>query len=61
MIRVINQRIITGDVKYVELSCIHDDSKPTENICTGSLAFEADTGDVYAFDEESSTWNKVGE
>ena len=30
-------------------------------ICTGSVFIEVDTGDVYMFDEESSTWKKVGD
>ena len=28
-------------------------------IATGSLFMEVDTGDVYAFDEAGSEWNKV--
>lgn len=60
MVRIINERVIAGNVKYVELSCLKDDTKPTANICTGSLALEADTGDIYAFDEVGGEWNKVG-
>lgn len=44
---------------YVEISCLSSDTKPTANIATGSLAIEADTGDVYLFDEVGMTWNKM--
>lgn len=43
----------------VEISCLSTDSKPTEGIVTGSVALEVDTGDVYLFDEASTTWNKM--
>lgn len=59
MVRVLNERVIAGNVKYVELSCLSTDTKPTANICTGSLALEVDTGDVYAFDEVSGEWKQI--
>lgn len=43
----------------VEISCLSTDTKPTEGIVTGSIATEVDTGDVYLFDEASTTWNKM--
>ena len=43
----------------VEISCLSTDTKPTTNIVTGSVALEVDTGDVYLFDEASTTWNKM--
>ena len=59
MVRITHSRIIDGQTNYVELSCLSSDSKPTANICTGSLALEVDTGDVYAFDEVGGEWDKV--
>ena len=58
MIRQINGKIV-GDANIVEIACLHDDTKPTEGIATGSLALEVDTGDIYAFDEVSGDWNKI--
>lgn len=60
MVRTLVKRNITDDKFYVEIACVHDDSKPTAGIVTGSLALEADTGDVYAFAEgDSPAWNKI--
>lgn len=30
-------------------------------ICTGSVFIEIDTGDAYFYDEDSTTWVKIGE
>ena len=43
----------------VEIACLSTDDKPTENIVTGSLALEVDTGDIYAFDEAGTQWTKM--
>ena len=59
MVRITESRIIEGNTNYVELSCLSTDSKPTTGVCTGSLALEVDTGDVYAFDEAGGTWGKI--
>lgn len=61
MVRVIESRIISGNVSYIEMSCLSTDTKPTADICTGSLALEVDTGDVYAFDEVGGEWGKIAE
>ena len=50
----------SGEAKvYIEAGCLSTDDKPTNGIATGSLALEADTGDIYAFDEEGGQWNKI--
>lgn len=50
---------LNSKVEYVELACLSTDTKPVDNIATGSIAVEADTGDVYLFDEVSEAWNKI--
>ena len=62
MIRILNERIYEGGIKYIEGACVHDDTKPTTGIVTGSTLIEADTGDVYMFYEDSTTpaWTKIG-
>lgn len=58
MVRILEQRIIEGNKKYIECACLSTDSKPAADIATGSNALEVDTSDVYFFDEVSSTWIK---
>lgn len=48
-----------GTKNLIEIACLHDDTKPTTNIVTGSLALEVDTGDIYAYDESTTAWNKI--
>ena len=62
MIRVIDAKtVVSGQEKCYEFAGLHDDTKPVrDDICTGSTFIEVDTGDVYFFDEESSSWLKVG-
>ena len=43
----------------VEIACLSTDTKPTDGIVTGSVAIEVDTGDVYLYDEASTTWNRM--
>mgnify|MGYP003311514532 CR=1 FL=1 len=56
-------------VRYIEAFCtsadekpterIATDTKPTDRIATGSNIIEVDTGDVYFFDEVTSTWGAM--
>ena len=62
MVRIIKQDpVVAGSFGYYyEISGLHGDTKPSySDIVTGSLFFEVDTGDVYAYDEEEHEWNKV--
>lgn len=62
MVRVIVCKPITADKRYIEAAGLSaTDSKPTTGIVTGSLFLEVDTGDVYAFDEAGTQWNKIAE
>ena len=47
-------------VFYKELAGLAADTKPVAALATGSMFLEVDTGDVYAFDEASSEWHKIG-
>lgn len=40
----------------VDVACLSTDTKPTAGIATGSVCIEADTGNVFIFDEESGDW-----
>ena len=68
MVRITFQKVLTDNapltsgeyVSYIEAAGLHDDTKPTAGIATGSLFLETDTGDVYAFSEgDSPSWGKV--
>lgn len=36
--------------------CLSTDTKPTNQIANGSILVEIDTGTVFFFNEDSSTW-----
>ena len=60
MVRILEERIIEGNKKYIEASGLSTDSKPTENIVTGSVFIEVNTGNAYLYDEHGAEWDKVG-
>ena len=51
-IRELVHDYVTGDTAYVELAGLSTDTKPIDQIVTGSIFVEVDTGKVYFFDEE---------
>ena len=61
MVRITKAEAATAEKNYVEFAGLSTDSKPTFGIITGSLFLEVNTGDVYAFDEETNSgeWNKI--
>ena len=61
MVRIITRKVLEKGVVYIEAAGLSTDSKPTTGIATGSLFLEANTGDIYAFEEgDSPAWNKIG-
>ena len=60
MVRLIVEKTFQDNKLYIEGFCTSRDTKPTSGIITGSKITEADTGDVYLFEEnDSPTWHKV--
>ena len=60
MVRIIVEQTYAADKRYIEAAGLHDDTKPTGGVITGSLFLEVDTGDVYAFAEgDSPAWGKI--
>lgn len=49
----------SGTKDRIEGECLSTDTKPTK-YANGSCLIEMDTGDVYMFNEASSTWVKLG-
>lgn len=60
MIRILEERIIEGNKKYIEAMGLSTDSKPTAGIVTGSVFVEVDKSDAYFFNETSGAWVKAG-
>lgn len=54
-VRVLNERIIEGNKKYVEISCLSTDTKPVSDLVTGSILNCVDNGKVYFFNEEGTS------
>jgi len=54
--RLLHEEYVEGR-RYVEYAGLYDETKPSDNICTGSIFTEVDTGDVYLYDE-ASDWTK---
>ena len=59
-VRWINSETHVPDKYYIEAAGLSTDVKPTQNIITGSVFIEVDTGKAYFFDEDSATWIEAG-
>ena len=60
MVRLVVEKTFQDNKLYIEGFCTSLDTKPTSGIITGSKITEADTGDVYLFEEgDNPTWHKV--
>lgn len=58
-VRIINWHFLQhgfSPLKYFEFAGPSTATKPTENVCTGSLFHEVNTTKVYAYDESTETW-----
>ena len=59
--KVENVQYLDGSMGLrIDGHCLSSDTKPTDNIATGSQLVEIDTGDIYLFDEIGKTWVKFG-
>ena len=59
MVQITEDKLIfekNEELHYIECSCLHTDSKPTDGIATGSLCIEVDTGKVYLYNSDGETW-----
>jgi hypothetical protein len=60
MIRFTTQTNNFDGTQLVEGFCLSTDEKPTDDdLATGSVLVEVDTGDCYLYDEISKDWTKV--
>ena len=58
-IRIMESTTYEDGKLHIGVSCLSTDTKPTEGVATGSILLEADTGDLYVFNEDASTWTKL--
>jgi hypothetical protein len=56
MIRILTDRIIEGNKRYIEAAALSTDSKPTADIVTGSVLVTVDDGKGYLFNETAGEW-----
>ena len=56
MIRILTERIIEGNKKYIEAAGLSTDSKPTADLVTGSVLVTVDDGKGYLFNETAGEW-----
>lgn len=60
MVKPIYSGMIFHGKQYMEFAGKSTDVKPLGDYLTGSRFTEVDTGDIYAYDEESGgSWNKI--
>ena len=56
MVRILTERVIEGNKRYIEAAALSTDSKPTADIVTGSVLVTVDDGKGYLFNETSGQW-----
>ena len=60
MVRILTETIVEGTKRYIEAACLSTDTKPVDDLVTGSVLIEVDTSKAYMYDEDSSEWVELG-
>ena len=60
MVRILTETIVEGTKRYIEAACLSTDTKPVDDLVTGSVMIEVDTSKAYMYDEDSSEWVELG-
>lgn len=60
MLRIIDEKIMSGGKRLIEAYGLSTDIKPTTDVMQGSVFIEIDTSNAYFFNEASSSWVKAG-
>ena len=55
MVRILVEQTFVEGKKYIEAYCLSTDTKPVEDLVTGSFCMEVDTGKTYLFNEEATS------
>jgi len=56
MFSTITEKTYDNKDNYIEAVCLSTDTKPTTGIQNGSMCLEMNTGKIYVFNEDASTW-----
>lgn len=56
MFTTIKSHYAGNEKSYIEGACLSTDTKPTDGIANGSMCLEINTGKIFAFNEDGSTW-----
>ena len=56
MVRILTETIVEGTKRYIEAACLSTDTKPVDDLVTGSVLIEVDMSKAYMYDEDSSEW-----
>lgn len=57
---LMGEPVNTCSAFYIEAAGLSTDTKPTDNVLTGSLFIEVDTAASFFFDEDSGDWIEIG-
>lgn len=60
MVRILESKPHYPGLHYIEAAGLSTDTKPTDNLVTGSVFIEVDTGKAYFFDEIAGEWIEAG-
>ena len=52
--------ILSTNGNMINYAGLSTDTKPTDNLATGSFFYEVDTSKAYFFDEAGETWIEAG-
>ena len=60
MVRILSESSSGERIRYFEFAGTSTDTKPTEEVGTGSVFLEVDTGNAYFYNEDDESWVLVG-
>lgn len=60
MVRILTESSSGDKKRYFEFAGLSTDTKPTEEVGTGSVFLEVDTGSAYFYDEVGEDWIQAG-
>lgn len=55
--RILVDKIIEGNIRYIKAAGKSTEVPPTKNICSGSMYVQVDNGTVQMFDEIDGEWH----
>lgn len=56
-VRILEESIMQDNKRYIYAAGKSTDTRPKDNLVTGSIYLAVDTGEAHFFDEESGKWD----